>query len=122
MAEDDERRERERQERTSRALLSAAQGDADPEALDDAAVAPWLDALLAQAIALRATDVHLERAADAGIVRYRLDGVLYPARYVAQASFLPIVRELELRAGLAGATPSLLAVAGCRSRWAWARS
>ena len=105
MAEDDERRERE--ERTSRALLGAAQGAADPEALDDAAVAPWLDALLAQAIALRVTDVHLEPAPDAAIVRYRIDGVLYPARYVSQASFPPIVRELELRAGLTEATPSL---------------
>jgi general secretion pathway protein E len=105
MAEDDERHAR--QERTSRALRGPAQGDAGPEVMDGAAVAPWLDALLAQAIALRVTDVHLELAADAGIVRYRLDGVLYPARCVARASFLPIVRELELRAGLTGATPLL---------------
>jgi general secretion pathway protein E len=104
MAEDDER---ERQERTSRALLGAAPCAAGPEALDGAAAAPWIDALLAQAIALRVTDVHLELAADAGIVRYRLDGVLYPARHVERASFLPIVRELELRAGLSGVTPSL---------------
>lgn len=107
MAEDDERRERERQERTSRALLGAAQVAAGPEVLEGAAVAPWLDALLAQALALRVTDVHLELAADTGIVRYRLDGVLYPARRVSQASFLPIVRELSLRAGLARATGSL---------------
>lgn len=99
----DERREAE--EQTSRALGAAP--PAHPEALDDAAVAPWIEALLARAITLRATDVHLELAADAGIVRCRLDGVLYPARRVSRPSFPLIVRELELRAGLAGTTSSV---------------
>ena len=103
----DERREaEERQDRVSRALSGAGPA-AGPEALDSATVAPWIDALLAQAIALRVTDVHLELAADPGVVRYRIDGALHQARRVSRSSSLAILGELETRAGLAGATSSL---------------
>ncbi len=44
---------------------------------EDAPIVRLVDLILAQAIAERATDIHIEPLSDSVVVRYRVDGVLY---------------------------------------------
>jgi len=59
-----------------------------------------VDNLLSYAIAMRASDIHLEILEDSMFVRYRIDGILYEIMDVAKSVHPAIVARLKLLAGL----------------------
>jgi type IV pilus assembly protein PilB len=71
----------------SRALAQAAQA-ADPAAL--------VDAIIADAVARRATDVHLEAREGELLVRYRLDGILHAVTTLPRALAAPVTSRIKV--------------------------
>jgi type II secretory ATPase GspE/PulE/Tfp pilus assembly ATPase PilB-like protein len=59
-----------------------------------------VDTLLAKAVALDASDLHLEPAADACLVRYRVHGLLSTAFRLARALHPPLVSRVKILASL----------------------
>ena len=59
-----------------------------------------VDALIAEGIAARASDIHLEREAAGVAVRHRVDGVIRPVRTLDPAVGLPLVSRIKIMAGL----------------------
>ncbi|MDF1506518.1 ATPase, T2SS/T4P/T4SS family, partial [Roseisolibacter sp. H3M3-2] len=98
------------------AVREAALAPADPLAADDAVadvdggplraladeapVVTVVDELLRDALRPRASDVHLEPAADGVRVRFRLDGVLQDVQRVAPALRAGVVSRVKVLAGL----------------------
>jgi type II secretory ATPase GspE/PulE/Tfp pilus assembly ATPase PilB-like protein len=78
--------------------------DADERALSGSADAPAVravDASLRAAIALHASDVHVEPdASGAGRVRVRVDGILRPGDAISAEIYAPFVSRIKLLAGM----------------------
>lgn len=72
---------------------------ADPGAPDRAAQAV-VDAVLAQAVQARASDIHWDPDADGLAVRFRIDGVLVPVARVPAAQAPAVTAFLKVLAGL----------------------
>lgn len=66
----------------------------------DAPVIRWVNRLLAKAMALKASDIHFEPAADALHVRFRVDGELGATETLARHWADPVVSRLKLMAKL----------------------
>ncbi len=67
----------------------------------DSPVVRLVDSLLVNAIERRATDVHVETKADEVVLKYRVDGVLYPAmESVDAAHHQTVVARLKVMAEL----------------------
>lgn len=67
---------------------------------DEAPVIRWVNNLFYNAVRDRASDIHIEPAEREVIVRYRIDGNLYPVK-TAHRGFLPsIVSRVKIEAGL----------------------
>jgi general secretion pathway protein E len=67
---------------------------------DEAPVIRWVNNLFYNAIRDRASDIHIEPAEREVVVRYRIDGTLYPVK-TAHRGFLPaIVSRVKIEAGL----------------------
>lgn len=59
-----------------------------------------VDEMLARAVRIGATDIHVEPQATALVIRYRVDGVLYPAPPLPIALAVPVVARIKVLAGL----------------------
>ncbi len=78
----------------------AAEGDLEAE--DDAALIQFVNRLLLDAIAERASDIHVEPTARDLVVRYRVDGVLQPAQLPREMKRFQaaIISRLKIMANL----------------------
>ena len=81
--------------------LEAGEPAAEPTVAEEPLV-EWLDALLRNAHAHRATDLHLGTGPKGPWIRQRIDGVLYEVPMSSQwkASYERVVSQLKQRAGL----------------------
>jgi general secretion pathway protein E len=77
---------------------------ADPDRLkelaEEAPVIDFVNAMLAEALARRASDVHVEAFQDIMSVRYRIDGVLAPWRTAPRATFDAVASRIKLLSGM----------------------
>ncbi|MFW6031436.1 MAG: GspE/PulE family protein, partial [Myxococcota bacterium] len=87
-------------------LAEAKEGEEDEELqdlidmTDEAPVIRWVNNLFYQAVRERASDIHIEPTDKEVIVRYRIDGRLFPKK-TAHRGFLPsIVSRVKIEAGL----------------------
>lgn len=89
---------------TGRVGDPAAQAELDVERLrdlsSDAPVVQWVDALIDQAVAAGASDVHIDPAADGLSVRLRVDGALRPVDAPPLAICDAVVSRIKIMAGL----------------------
>ena len=67
---------------------------------DDAPIIQLVDSMLAEAVKLRASDVHVEGATTQIRIRYRIDGVLHDVNTPAKALHGSIVSRIKILAGL----------------------
>ena len=72
----------------------------DAPLLDDAPAVRAVDEILASAIAVRASDLHLEPTEKGGRVRQRIDGILHDARIVPDPLFTRVISRIKLLAGM----------------------
>ena len=100
-----------RQEATDRAAASAARAALRAEGggalvteismgAEDAPVVRFVNLVLAQALAERASDVHLEPQSDELVVRLRVDGVLHTMTRAPASIHASVVTRLKVIAGL----------------------
>ena len=100
-------------ESSAQSLINAVREDApssgedDPPAIDDlrslaneAPVIRLVSMLLSEALAARASDVHIEAYPDAMRVRYRIDGVLQDAPSPPRSMAAAVVSRLKVMANL----------------------
>ena len=67
---------------------------------DEAPIIRWINSLMFSAVKERASDIHIEPGEKDVVVRYRIDGVLRPAKN-APRKFLPsIIARVKIMAGL----------------------
>ena len=59
-----------------------------------------VDVLLADGITSRASDIHIESAETAVVVRYRIDGVLRQAMTIPRKAGLPLISRIKIMSGL----------------------
>src|SRR6185437_8171499 len=70
------------------------------EITDEAPIIRWVNSLMFSAVKERASDIHIEPGEKDVVVRYRIDGVLRPAKN-APRKFLPsIIARVKIMAGL----------------------
>lgn len=88
------------------ALAEAREGEQSEELqdlidmTDEAPVIRWVNNLFYTAVRERASDIHIEPTDGEVVVRYRIDGKLFP-RKTAHSGFLPsIVARVKIEAGL----------------------
>ncbi len=78
--------------------------DADPELrIAEASSRPIIklvDVLLADGVTSRASDIHIESAETAVVVRYRIDGVLRQAMTIPRKAGLPLISRIKIMSGL----------------------
>jgi type IV pilus assembly protein PilB len=67
---------------------------------EEAPVVRMVNAVIAEAISQRASDVHLEPTSERLRVRYRVDGVLHDATDAPLAAHRPIISRLKIMAGM----------------------
>lgn len=79
-------------------LTSRAKGE--EEAAKEIPVIRIVDNILAYAVALRATDIHIETLEDTILVRYRIDGILREILRMPKEVYPAIVARIKLVAGL----------------------
>jgi len=77
-----------------------ADADAGAGAAQDAPVVKFVNALIAQGVQDRASDLHFEPQADALRVRYRVDGVLHELTRQRRSIHPGVVSRLKIMAGL----------------------
>lgn len=70
------------------------------EAAADLPIVAIIDNVLSYAVALRASDVHLEILEDATLIRYRIDGILYEIMSIPRAVHPALVARIKLLSGL----------------------
>jgi type IV pilus assembly protein PilB len=67
---------------------------------EEAPIVRMVDAILAQAIGERASDVHLEPTPDRLVVRFRVDGILHDASQAPLSVHRPAISRLKIMAGV----------------------
>ncbi|HEU4677058.1 MAG TPA: ATPase, T2SS/T4P/T4SS family [Motilibacteraceae bacterium] len=75
-------------------------GAAEPTEVGDAPVVRFVEDLLTRALALGASDVHLEPQRDLLRVRFRIDGVLRDITHAQQSLAAAVVSRVKVMAGL----------------------
>jgi type II secretory ATPase GspE/PulE/Tfp pilus assembly ATPase PilB-like protein len=75
-------------------------GPATGAAHGEGEVVRLVDSLIAEGIAARASDIHLEREASGVSVRHRVDGLLRQVRTLEPEVGLPLVSRIKIMAGL----------------------
>ena len=84
--------------------LSAMGGGADAQRLrelaQEAPVIDFVNAVFAEALTRRASDVHVEPYEDRFLVRMRIDGVLHTARTGPRANFDAVASRIKLLSGM----------------------
>ncbi|MDD4818833.1 MAG: GspE/PulE family protein, partial [Candidatus Colwellbacteria bacterium] len=75
-------------------------GKKGEEAAADAPIVGIVDNIIAYAVSLRASDIHLEIFEDGILIRYRIDGILHEIMKIPKAVHPAIVARVKLLAGL----------------------
>ncbi len=70
------------------------------EAAEQAPVIDFVNAVFAEALHKRASDVHIEPFEDQFVVRMRVDGILHTARTSARANFDAVCSRIKLLSGM----------------------
>jgi len=70
------------------------------ESDEDAAIIRWVNSLFVEAVKERASDIHIQPDAGQVIVRYRIDGSLYPVRTAPKSVLTSIVARIKIMSGL----------------------
>jgi type IV pilus assembly protein PilB len=70
------------------------------EAAADLPIVAIVDNILSYALALRASDIHLEILEDATLIRYRIDGILYEIIRIPRSVHNALVARIKILAGL----------------------
>ncbi len=83
-----------------RAMLGSADPTRLMELAEEAPVIDFVNSVFAEAIALRASDVHFEPFEDTILVRLRVDGVLTQRRTAARDMFDAITSRIKLLSGM----------------------
>lgn len=84
----------------SSVIESLKLGKKGEDAAADAPIVGIVDNIIAYAVSLRASDVHLEIFEDGILVRYRVDGILHEIMKVPKAVHSAIVARIKLLSGL----------------------
>lgn len=85
-----------------------AQGEQGPveertdilESDEDAQIIRWVNSLFVEAVKERASDIHIQPDAGQVVVRYRIDGKLYPMRTAPKSVLPSIVARIKIMSGL----------------------
>lgn len=72
----------------------------DLEEADESGVVRQVNSLLAQALGLRATDIHIEPAEANVRVRFRVDGQLQPGPTILRQSYPAVLSRIKVMAGM----------------------
>lgn len=80
--------------------LTASEEDRLRELATEAPTVNLLNRIIARALKMRASDIHIEPAARSVLVRYRIDGVLQDAETVAVRLQLPLISRVKILAGM----------------------
>ncbi|MBI3996127.1 MAG: type II/IV secretion system protein [Candidatus Omnitrophica bacterium] len=80
--------------------MSTADRGAASTSAEDAPIIQLVDSMLAEAVRMRASDVHLEAGMTQVRVRYRVDGVLRDVNNPPKALHGPIISRIKIMAGL----------------------
>jgi len=75
-------------------------GKKGEEAAADAPIVGIVDNIIAYAVSLRASDIHLEIFEDGILIRYRIDGILHEIMKIPKVVHAAIVARVKLLAGL----------------------
>jgi len=59
-----------------------------------------VDTMLADGVSSRASDIHVEPAEGAVVVRYRIDGVLRQVMKIPRSAGLPLISRIKIMSGL----------------------
>ncbi len=81
----------------------AAEDDARADLLEsdeDAQIIRWVNSLFVEAVKERASDIHIQPDSGRVVVRYRIDGRLYPVREAPKNVLPSIVARIKIMAGL----------------------
>ncbi len=70
------------------------------ELAEEAPVVELVNSLMAQAVEQRASDIHLEPEENQFVVRFRIDGVLYPRLRLPRDRFNAVASRLKLLSGM----------------------
>ena len=82
------------------AVADEADEGASAEEASHAPIVRLVDTMLADGIASRASDIHVEPIEGGVAVRYRIDGVLRQAMKVPRSAGLPLISRLKIMSGL----------------------
>jgi type II secretory ATPase GspE/PulE/Tfp pilus assembly ATPase PilB-like protein len=80
--------------------ISQDELDLSPDRAAERPVIRLVDHIVAEGIASRASDIHLEPEEGGVAVRYRIDGVLRQVMQLPRAAGLPLVSRIKIMAGL----------------------
>ncbi|MBI3792907.1 MAG: Flp pilus assembly complex ATPase component TadA, partial [Gemmatimonadetes bacterium] len=80
--------------------ISQDELDLSPDRAAERPVIRLVDHIVAEGIASRASDIHLEPEEGGVAVRYRIDGVLRQVMNLPRAAGLPLVSRIKIMAGL----------------------
>lgn len=80
--------------------LPGASQTYDLDVADDSGVIKLVNGLVAQALSLRATDIHIEPGEQRVRVRYRVDGLLQEAAPLTRTAAQPVLSRLKIMAGM----------------------
>ena len=80
--------------------LSTTEEDRLRELASEAPTVNLLNRLIARALKMRASDIHIEPSEQSVLVRYRIDGVLQDAESVPLRLQLPLVSRVKILAGM----------------------
>jgi len=94
-------------ERKDENALAESETDEDEDELqdlidmtDEAPVIRWVNNLFYQAVRDRASDIHIEPTEREVVVRYRIDGKLYPVKHAHRGFLSSIIARVKIEANL----------------------
>ncbi|MFO0602624.1 MAG: ATPase, T2SS/T4P/T4SS family [Polyangiales bacterium] len=70
------------------------------ESDEDAQIIRWVNSLFVEAVKERASDIHIQPDSGQVVVRYRIDGKLYPMRTAPKSVLPSIVARIKIMSGL----------------------
>ena len=91
--------------RTNELKAQSEQGAAEEradilESDEDAQIIRWVNSLFVEAVKERASDIHIQPDSGQVVVRYRIDGKLYPMRTAPKSVLPSIVARIKIMSGL----------------------
>jgi type II secretory ATPase GspE/PulE/Tfp pilus assembly ATPase PilB-like protein/CheY-like chemotaxis protein len=88
---------------TEAQVTELAEEDADYVSAEEAAQRPIIrlvDTMLADGVASRASDIHVEPVEGGVVVRYRIDGVLRQVMKIPRAAGIPLISRIKIMGGM----------------------